>query len=110
VRVLQLAEDSTHGEALVTLAFARAAGIRRLLIVTSPYHTRRSFAAFERVFAGSGVAIGIEPARETSPARPSRWLLGSYDRGYVLYEWVGIAYYMWKYGVSLDDLTAPDRR
>ena len=110
VHVLQLSDDSTHGEALVTLAFARAAGIRRLMIVTSPYHTRRALAAFKRVFDGSGVALGVEPARETSPARPSRWLLGSYDRGYVAYEWIGIAYYMSKYGVRFQDVAASDPR
>jgi uncharacterized SAM-binding protein YcdF (DUF218 family) len=110
VRVLQIHEDSTHGEALATLTFAREAGIRSLLIVTSPYHTRRALAVFRRVFAGSGVTLGIEPALATSPATPSRWLLGSYDRGYVVYEWAGIAYYVWKYGVRLGDLTVPEHR
>jgi uncharacterized SAM-binding protein YcdF (DUF218 family) len=105
VRVVLIHGPGTHGEALVAREFASQAGIRRLLIVTSPYHTRRALAVFRRVFAGSGVTLGIEPAIESSAARPSRWLLGSYDRGYVVYEWAGIVYYAWKYGVRPQDLT-----
>jgi uncharacterized SAM-binding protein YcdF (DUF218 family) len=71
------------------------------LIVTSPYHARRALATFDRVFEDSGIAIGLVHARETSPARPSRWLLAGYDRAYVAYEWAAIAWYKVKYGVPL---------
>jgi hypothetical protein len=67
--------------------------------VTSPYHTRRALATFQHVFDGTGVAVGIEGAHDTSPARPAQWLFAPYDRAYVAYEWEAIVYYRWKYGV-----------
>ncbi len=66
--------------------------LRRLLVVTSPYHTRRAWATFQQAFAGSGIAVGIIPSN-ASPARPQRWWETPYDRAYVRYEWAGIVYY-----------------
>lgn len=100
IRLVDLRLPGTHGEARAALAFARASGIRRLLIVTSPYHTRRALATFQHVFDGSGIEIGIAPAEGTSPARPSRWFLAPYDRAYVAYEWAAIVYYGWTHGVN----------
>ena len=99
VRVLPLTEPGTYGEARAAVAFARQAHVRRLVIVTTPYHTRRSLATFESVFEGSGVEIGIEPA-STSPAKPDRWWADPYDRWYVAYECAAIVYYAVKYRVA----------
>jgi uncharacterized SAM-binding protein YcdF (DUF218 family) len=99
VRVLPLSAPGTYGEALAARDWARQAHIRRLLIVTTPYHTRRSRATFEAVFEGTGIEIGIEPA-STSPARPDRWWATPYDRAYVVYEWTAIVYYGIRYGVA----------
>jgi uncharacterized SAM-binding protein YcdF (DUF218 family) len=99
VRVLPLTLHGTRGEAVATLTFARASHVRRLLIVTSPYHARRALATFRSVFEGTGVQIGIEPASATSPARPSGWWWAPYDRAYVAYEWAAIVYYAWKYRI-----------
>jgi uncharacterized SAM-binding protein YcdF (DUF218 family) len=101
VHLVDLATATTYGEAQAVLAFARDAGVRRLVVVTSPYHARRALATFEHVFAGSGIQIGLEPTHDTSPARPSRWFLASYDRAYVAYEWAAIAQYALKHGVPL---------
>ena len=90
----------THGEAVAVLGLARETRLRRLLIVTSPYHTRRSLAVFRKVFQGTGVEIGVEPAFADSVARPERWWWGGYDRAYVAYEWAAMAYYGWKFGVA----------
>ena len=98
IRILPLTSPGTYGEALAALSFVRQARVRRLLIVTTPYHTRRSLAAFRSVFNGSGVEIGIEPA-SSSPARPDRWWATPYDRAYVAYEWAALMYYAVRYGV-----------
>ena len=100
VRILPLTSPGTLGEALAALAFAREARVQRLVIVTTPYHTRRALAAFESVFEGSGVAIGIEPASSSSAARPERWWASPYDRWYVAYEWAAIVYYAIRYSVA----------
>ena len=99
VRVLPLTAPGTYGEALAAREWARRADVRRLVIVTTPYHTRRSMATFSAVFDGSGVEIGIEPA-STSPAKPDRWWTTPYDRAYVVYEWTAIVYYAIRYGVA----------
>lgn len=99
VRMIPLTRPGTYGEAVGVLEFAKAASIRRLLIVTSPYHARRSLAAFRDVFAGHGIELGVKPALETSTAAPRRWWLHGYDLAYVAYEWAATAYYAVKYGV-----------
>jgi uncharacterized SAM-binding protein YcdF (DUF218 family) len=100
IDMLPIRAPGTHGEALATLSFARQARIRKLLVVTSPYHTRRSLATFRRVFAGSHIELGIRPATSTSAADPSRWWRTPYDRWYVRYEWLATVYYAVRYGVS----------
>ena len=100
VRELQLTAPGTYGEALAVRAFAEKTGIRTLVVATSPYHTRRSLAAFRKVFQGTGIQVGVEPASATSPARPPWWWTAGYDRAYVAYEWAAIAYYTWQYGVG----------
>lgn len=99
VRVLRITHPGTHGEALAALEFARYAGIRHLMIATSPYHTRRTLATFRKVFENTEVEIGIEPAMASSRAQPARWWWQPDDRAYVPYEWAAIAYYAWQYGV-----------
>lgn len=101
IHVLPLTADGTWGEAQAVVAFAREARLRRLVVATSPYHTRRSLAVFRSVFDGTGVEVGIVPASDTSEARPSRWWMGDYDRRYVAYEWAAIVYYAWRYGVGV---------
>ena len=100
VQILPLTSPGTYGEALAALTFAQQTHIRRLLVVTTPYHTRRSLAAFQSVFDRSGVEIGVEPATASSPARPGRWWASPYDRAYVAYEWAAVFYYAVRYGVG----------
>jgi uncharacterized SAM-binding protein YcdF (DUF218 family) len=52
---------STRQEALGVAALCRARGFERLLVVTSPTHSRRACAAFER----EGLAVVCVPAVET---------------------------------------------
>jgi uncharacterized SAM-binding protein YcdF (DUF218 family) len=100
VRQVPLATPGTYGEAVAALGYSRAAGVHRLLIVTSPYHTRRSLGVFRKVFANTNVEIGVEPASAESVARPERWWWGGYDRAYVAYEWAAVVYYSWAHGVA----------
>jgi uncharacterized SAM-binding protein YcdF (DUF218 family) len=100
VQVVTLSGPGTHGEAVAAAHFARSKGIERLVIVTSPYHTRRALAVFRTVFEGSGIAIGVEPALSASQARPPLWWWHADDRAYVPYEWAAIVYYLAKYGVN----------
>lgn len=99
VKILPLTVRGTYGEAVATLAFVRRSPVHRLMLVTSPYHTRRALATFRSVLEGTGVQVGIAPAIATSEARPRRWWMMPYDRYYVTYEWAAMMYYAFKYGV-----------
>jgi len=101
IRVVPLAQSSTYGEAEAARALVSEHHLRSVLVVTSPYHTRRSLATFRKAFGGAGVSIGVEPATETSPARPERWWAAAYDRAYVRYEWAAILYNWLRHGVPL---------
>ena len=90
----------TFDEALAVREWALQTGARRVMVVTSPYHTRRALATFESVLAGTGIAVGVHPA-EFSEARPDAWLLRAYDRKYVAYEWSAALFYRVRFGVSL---------
>jgi uncharacterized SAM-binding protein YcdF (DUF218 family) len=99
VKTVQVLAPGTHGEALAALAFAREHGTRRMVIATSPYHTRRALAVFRTVFEGTGVEIGVEPAAGSSPAEAVFWWVKPVDFAYVPYEWAAIGYYAWAHGV-----------
>lgn len=48
---------STITDAQLSLAFCRNNGIHSVLVVTSPYHTRRADLTFGREFNGSGIKV-----------------------------------------------------
>ena len=93
--------DNTHDEALAARSYAEQHAIRRLAIVTSPYHTRRALATFRDAFNGLPTEVGIYPACSSSPAQPNTWWASPYDRAYVAYEWAANLQYRVKFGVPL---------
>lgn len=99
VRVLRGAAN-TYSEAILVADYARLERLGRVLIITSPYHTRRALATFGTAFASTTVKIGVLPA---SPGRAnaSSWWLDPYDRHYVRYEWAAIVKYRLQYGVPI---------
>lgn len=61
--VVHLADSvDTRTEAQVSLDYCRRSGLRNVLVVTSPYHSRRTQFVFNDIYAGSG----IEPVVVTS--------------------------------------------
>ncbi|HYH84252.1 MAG TPA: YdcF family protein [Pyrinomonadaceae bacterium] len=76
VETLPQIVSSTHDEALLVREYARARGLRSILIVTSAYHSRRALWTFRRVLEGSGVAVGLEPVApgEQMPTIGTWWL------------------------------------
>jgi uncharacterized SAM-binding protein YcdF (DUF218 family) len=101
--------SGTYGEAVSMKRFMQEHHLEQLLVVTSPYHARRSLATFRSVFAGTPVSIGVAPASRTSPARPDAWWWAAYDRAYVRYEWTAIVYYWVWHGVPLREPSPKSR-
>jgi uncharacterized SAM-binding protein YcdF (DUF218 family) len=101
IRQIRVTSGGTFGEALAMKRFMTEYNLKHLLVVTSPYHTRRSLATFRAVFADTPVTIGVLPATAYSPARPKAWWWSDYDRAYVRYEWAAVLYYWIKYHVPM---------
>jgi uncharacterized SAM-binding protein YcdF (DUF218 family) len=76
IRVLDGTVKGTDDEAKTMATEAKAQGLKSVLIVTSPYHTRRAYRAFERMFVESGTQIGIEhaPLNYEQPSPYIWWL------------------------------------
>lgn len=86
--------DGTLVETQVLRRHAESNGFKSMLVVTSPYHSRRTQWTLRKVFKGSSVLVGIEPAPpglQTPP--PSTWWM--YIAGWKIVppEYIKIAYY-----------------
>ncbi len=99
--VLRPTVSNTYDEALAALAYATRHRVNRLLIVTSPYHTRRVLLVFRQVSRGLRIEIGIAPAFPDSPAQPPSWWRNRYDRSYVVYEWAALFSYAVRFRLAL---------
>jgi uncharacterized SAM-binding protein YcdF (DUF218 family) len=92
ITLLPWSVGNTYEEARATRQYAETSSVSRLLVVTSPYHTRRAWGTFQSVFAGAAVQLGISPAAGAN-GRPERWWTAGYDRSYVIYEWTALLKY-----------------
>ena len=84
--------DNTASEATVTRTIATSSGWRRIIVVTSKYHTRRTRYAFERVFKGTGVEIQVHSSRFDA-SQPDTWWKHRADLRFVVSEWQKLVVY-----------------
>ncbi len=86
---------NTHDEALRVAALFRSRGWRRLLLVTSPTHTRRAAATFER--AGVPEVVSV-PAMDTDVdiMHLSRTDERIFAFGAIVHEWIGLWVYRYR--------------
>jgi uncharacterized SAM-binding protein YcdF (DUF218 family) len=99
IRVVALTREGTLGEALACRDFLQTIHARSILIVTTPYHTRRAYSVFVHELRGTGISVGVQPATRFSAARPAFWWAAPFDRWYVTYEWTASVYYALRYGI-----------
>jgi len=59
--ILETRSRSTYEDAVYTLEDLRALQAASVLVVTDPYHLRRTRATFRHVFSGSGIALCFVP-------------------------------------------------
>lgn len=83
ISVLAPAVENTRDELRRAAEWMRSRGAHRLLVVTSPYHTRRVLAIAASQEAGVLIGVVASPSPETLP-RP--WWRHRYGRWYVPYE------------------------
>lgn len=88
----------TYEESVLVRDYAAAHNLKRLLIVTSGYHSRRALWSMRRACAGSGIEVGIEsvtPGWQT----PSPWWWWSRRWGWKVVggEYAKMLYYWTRY-------------
>ena len=76
IDVLPQPVESTYEEAMLLRHYATQRGLRSVLVVTSPYHSRRANWTLSRVFRNTEIAIGVDapPPGEQSPSSLTWWL------------------------------------
>jgi uncharacterized SAM-binding protein YcdF (DUF218 family) len=100
ITVLPQPVFSTIDEAMLIKKLSLESGLRSVLIVTSPYHSRRAQQTFAKVFLGSPVVIGIaHPETGFESPDPKTWWLYSAGWRTVAVEWVKLTYYKMRYSV-----------
>jgi uncharacterized SAM-binding protein YcdF (DUF218 family) len=88
----------TYEESLGVRDYASAHQLKRLLIVTSAYHTRRTLWSLRHACEGSGIQIGIDsPAPGWQTPAPSRWWWRRWGWKVVAGEYVKLIYYWMRY-------------
>lgn len=98
VRVIERPASSTHEEALLVREYAGSQGARSLLVVTTPYQSRRALWVLRRVFEGSNVSVGLDapPPGVGTPPTATWWWHASGWR-LVPGEYAKLAYYAVRY-------------
>jgi uncharacterized SAM-binding protein YcdF (DUF218 family) len=76
IQVIMSAAIGTYEESLGVREFASNHSLKRLLIVTSAYHTRRALWSMRRACEGTGIEIGIDspPPGWQTPSAATWWL------------------------------------
>jgi uncharacterized SAM-binding protein YcdF (DUF218 family) len=84
--------DNTAQEATLLRRLAHDRGWRRVIVVTSKYHTRRAGFAFRRAMKGSGLELEFRASRyDTSD--PAHWWRYRKDYRFVAEEWEKLILY-----------------
>lgn len=88
----------TYEESLGLRDYATAHNLRRLLVVTSAYHSRRALWSMRRACEGSGIEIGIDsPPPGWQTPSPSTWWWHRWGWKVVAGEYGKIIYYRMRY-------------
>lgn len=95
IKIVPGIAESTQSEAVIVKNYAKEQEFRSVLIITSPFHSRRALRTFRTNFAGTGITVGLDPSSQTSSSafwwlRPSGWR----D---VAGEYVKLIYYRFAY-------------
>lgn len=90
--------SSTHEESVELREYATTHHLKRLLVVTSAYHSRRALWSLRRVFGGTEIEVGIDsPPPGWQTPSPSTWWLHGQGWKVVAAEYPKMAYYRVKY-------------
>lgn len=87
--------SSTLEEAMALRRYLAEENIRRIVVVTSNYHTRRARMIFRRVFRGTGVDLQLSAANDVG-FDPRRWWEDRSSRNQLLLELIKTVNSLWE--------------
>ncbi len=79
---------TTYEEAVELRSFAESRGFHSLIIVTSPYHSRRARWILHQVFDASGINLIVQPVQAKESYRPEEWWKSPAGRKHTFFEYV----------------------
>lgn len=98
--VMALGATSTLEEARTVLAACREQQWSSIIVVTSPFHTRRSRGTFRTVFRGSGIRVAMWHLPEDRTVdNPKRWWTREHDTMSVVTETVKTLFYAYNHRI-----------
>lgn len=97
IEVIGSPVHSTEDEAIALRKYAEVNKVKSVLIVTSPYHSRRALGTFRRVLADSGITVGLAVATGAQTPAPATWWLSWRGWQLVPTEYVKMVYYWLRY-------------
>ena len=95
-KIVILAEPvaSTYEEAVLAREYAKHENLHSIIFVTSAYHSRRALWTVRRVFAGSGIEVGLDaPLDGVNTPSPWTWWLRARGWRMVAEEYPKLIYY-----------------
>ncbi|MBC8031410.1 MAG: YdcF family protein [Pyrinomonadaceae bacterium] len=94
IRVISAPARGTYNESLNVREYAASHNLKRLLIVTSAYHSRRALWSMRRASESSGIELGIDgPPPGWQTPSPMFWWLRKRGWHVVAGEYPKLAYY-----------------
>jgi uncharacterized SAM-binding protein YcdF (DUF218 family) len=93
--LIETCSTSTYENAKFCYPIIQKHGFKRVLVVTSDYHTGRSLHIFQKVFKDPTITLGI--LKGTDEVKVSSWWKDSAMTELVVLEWVKTVVYWWRY-------------
>lgn len=95
VVLLQNKSRSTIDDARFSLPIMQKRNFKSVILVTSPYHTRRAAGVFRKMLGPAGIRVMVIPT-DKSDFNPDRWWTRHEDTAYVVWEYVSLVLYFLK--------------
>jgi len=93
IEIIDGYNKSTADEARKLRRYLLDQGLKRLIVVTSNFHTRRSRILFRRVFKGTDITIVVQAASPDYVFEPEKWWTRRRDSKTLLWEYQKLIFY-----------------
>lgn len=93
--IIQDKSKSTIQDIKYSLPVLKKMKVLRVILVTSPYHIKRSYLVAKKYYSKEGIEVLASPADKTV-FNPNKWWTRHEDTQFVIWEYVAIVQYLLK--------------